>query len=130
MSDLVSIKEYISRIGPLIFGKWVEVREHLMQSFSYATDNTLWFTPDYTGESTFNFIFHIEWYLLGYLISRSTIFIGVPCFFGFFSILCLTSIYNIYNIRNLAIVIKTQIYILIQIDRSYNEKCITFSKNI
>ena len=26
------------------------------------------------------------------------------------------SIYNMYNIRNLAIVIKTQIYILIQID--------------
>ena len=40
----------------------------------------------------------------------------------FFSILCLTSIYNIYSIKNLAIVIQTQIYILIQIDGSYNEK--------
>ena len=40
----------------------------------------------------------------------------------FFSILCLTSIYKIYNIRNLVIVIYTPIYILIQIDGSYNEK--------
>ena len=131
MSDLVSIKAYITRKGPLIFGKWVEVREHIMHSFSYATDDTLWFAPDYTGESTFNFIFHIEWYLLGYCISWSTIFTGVPFFFVVFFFYSLFNVdFTSYNIRNLVIVIKTQIYILIQIDRSYNEKYITFSKNI